>query len=183
MDCPPKEVALAPESLAEFLRTTQLFQGFSSEELASVLPLMAVVQVAPDEVIFEEGDVGNAWYVVRTGAVAVRKRMPRGPEHDLAVLEPGESFGELSLLDDSPRLATVVACTTAELVCLPRHHFRRLVAGGGPAATRLLLTMAEVVCARQRELTHVLADMVDDPGLESDELHNALSVIWRTPAA
>lgn len=177
------EVPLADESLATFLRSTPLFRSFSAEELAPMLHHMAVVQVDADEVVFEEGDIGNAWYVVRAGTLAVRKRMRNGPDHDMAVLEPGESFGEMSLLDDSPRLATVVACTPAELVCLPRTGFARIVDSRSPAAMRLILTMAAVVCARHRELTHVLSDMIDEPGLESDVVSGAFAAMWRTPAA
>ena len=132
------------EDLAGFLSNTPLFRTLTAEEVATVLPHLEVQIVEAEDPVFLEGDAGDAWYVVRYGEVVVRKTMPNGPEHDLAVLEAGECFGEMALIDDSPRLAAVYANTDAELVRFPRLAFQGIVADGGHVASKILLAMAAV---------------------------------------
>lgn len=171
------------DDLARFLAQTPLFSTLTEADLAAVLPGLVSLRVDTDDVIFEEGDIGNAWYVVRSGEVVVRKRMANGPDHDLALLDPGECFGEMSLLDDSPRLASVLATRPSELIAFPRDAFQRVVDEGGPLSSRLLRAMAGVLCARQRELTHILSDLVDDPDELTDPARRALLALWRAPVA
>ena len=73
-----------------------------------------------------EGELGDRLFIVFRGAVAVRKRQADG-ERELARLAPGDFFGEMSLFDDEPRLATVAAVDEVEVLVLDRDHFHSLV--------------------------------------------------------
>jgi NADH dehydrogenase len=81
----------------------------------------------PDEVIFREGDRGDRLYVVVDGEVAVVQDTPRG-ETVLRTLGPGESFGEIALLRESPRTATVKSRTGVNVLTVDRDAFNALFA-------------------------------------------------------
>ncbi|HEV7665587.1 MAG TPA: cyclic nucleotide-binding domain-containing protein, partial [Chloroflexota bacterium] len=100
-----------------------LFAGLSSAELDLLLARLIPVSVAADQVVIQQGESGERFYVVRSGAVEV--------ERDgtvLARLGPGEAFGEIALLLDVPRTATVSAAEASELLALEAHDFRDLLA-------------------------------------------------------
>jgi CRP-like cAMP-binding protein len=101
----------------ELLRQVPFFQRLTEnglEELARRARQRAVLE---DEVIFREGDRGNSLYLIARGAVRISMTQP---ERVLAVLGPGEFFGEIALLSARPRTATATAATPAHLVELRR---------------------------------------------------------------
>jgi NADH dehydrogenase len=82
----------------------------------------------PDEVIFREGDRGDRLYVVVDGEVAVVQETPGGAETVLRTLGPGESFGEIALIRESPRSATVKSRTGVNVLTVDRDAFNALFA-------------------------------------------------------
>jgi NADH dehydrogenase len=80
----------------------------------------------PDEVICREGDRGDCVYVVAEGEVAVTREMPEGGAAVLRTLGRGESFGEIALVKDSPRTATVKSLTPVDLLTVDREAFHAL---------------------------------------------------------
>lgn len=108
------------------LRDFSLFAELTSSELAIVASLLHMREYLADEVIFDEGDVGQALYLILDGEVAIcRQGQPDGG--CLARLGAGEFFGELGLLDDSVRTAQVRAASTCELAVLFREDFAGLM--------------------------------------------------------
>jgi CRP-like cAMP-binding protein len=99
--------------------------------------------VAPGTEIIREGDVGDRFYILAQGHVAVRQG-----DRDMGELGGGDSFGEIALLRDVPRTATVTARDDVELYALDRSHF--LEAVGGHAAGR---AAAEAVAAERLAAT------------------------------
>ena len=97
--------------------------------------------------------------------------MPSGPAHELGLLGPGEMFGEMSR---APRMASATAETNARLARLGRESFEARRDAGEPVATRLLRAMAGALCARQRELTWLLQELVDFDE-EEDSTERALT--------
>jgi cAMP-dependent protein kinase regulator len=94
-----------------------------SDEIADLLEQGQWVQFAPGEVLMEQGQSGDAFYAIRTGQV----RVIRDGE-TVATLGPGSYVGEIALLFDIPRTATVVAHTPVRAYRLEREGFDRLVA-------------------------------------------------------
>jgi NADH dehydrogenase len=80
----------------------------------------------PDEVICREGDRGDCVYVVAEGEVAVTRERPEGGAAVLRTLGRGESFGEIALVKDSPRTATVKSLTAVDLLTVDREAFHAL---------------------------------------------------------
>jgi CRP-like cAMP-binding protein len=98
-----------PALVREILRSVPLFQELSPAELELIVALGRVVAYPKDMTLFKEGDRGEALYVVIEGAVRIVKSIPQSWDGTMAFLERGGCFGEMALVDDFPRSATVVA--------------------------------------------------------------------------
>lgn len=115
------EFAPALQSLSE-LRELSCFSSLEPDELSELLERGEWINVAPGEAIVEEGELGDAFYGLRSGQVDVYQ----DGEH-LRSLGPGSYFGEVALLLDMPRTATVVARTPVRAYRLDREGFDRLI--------------------------------------------------------
>ena len=82
--------------------------------------------VAPGTVIFRQGDLGDKFYLIRTGRVRVF-REDGGLETELSVLRAGDDFGEMALFMDEPRSATVAALEGTRLMVLSKEQFQRIL--------------------------------------------------------
>src|SRR5438067_13284086 len=88
-------------------------------------------------VLFREGDRGQTMYVIRTGKVNISKRISDS-EITLAVLGPGEFFGEMALLENLPRSAGATVVDDAQLIEIEQEHFEMLIRKSGEIAVRML---------------------------------------------
>ncbi len=113
-----------------------------------------------NEVVFKEGDPGDALHVIARGHVAIRVSTPRGERVTLTVLGPGEAFGELSLLSEgSTRSATAAAVEGADTFSLYRREFDE-IRHGNPGVERLLV---DALAARVGRLTGHLVEALHEP--------------------
>jgi CRP/FNR family transcriptional regulator/CRP/FNR family cyclic AMP-dependent transcriptional regulator len=114
------------------------------------------------ETIFHKGDPGTGLYVLTEGQVKIVLPSEAGEEALLAVLEPGDFFGELALFDGQPRSATVVAVTRAETLLLPRDDFLGFVTRNAEVAVALFAVLSR----RLRATDELIEDAVflDVPG-------------------
>jgi len=158
------------DQLVTFLSQTDLARKLDPEEIRVLVPYLEVRHSKEGSCIIREGASGDAWYVVMDGEVSVTKNLVHGPPHTLSHLGVGECFGELALIDGSPRLASIHAVTDVDLVRLPSASFNRLVDENPGLAVKLVLALGSVVAQRQRELTYILTDLmeVDEPEAEPD---------------
>ena len=123
----------------EFLATVPLFKGLDAAELGRFAELLREKSYPKGSVILFEDDPGDALFVVREGRVKVVLVAEDGREVILGLLGIGEHFGELSLIDDQPRSAHVIAMEESALLVLRRDDFRRRVEQS-PAVAWSLLT-------------------------------------------
>lgn len=128
------------------LKLVKIFEDFTEPEVLEFLRLARRQDVAADDIILREGGPGDDAYIVIAGTLRVLKARD-GVEEHLATLEPGDSFGELALLDADPRSATVVAETAGTLLRFNRHglalHHLLLI--------KVLVNIGKVLAARLRE--------------------------------
>jgi CRP-like cAMP-binding protein len=116
------------ESFAiESLRGCALFEGCDPPVLAGVARRLRRRRFRRGEVIFHQGDPGDALHVVASGAVKIVLPSTEGEEAIIATLRMGDFFGELAILDGAPRSATAVALEHAETLALPRDVFHDLL--------------------------------------------------------
>jgi CRP-like cAMP-binding protein len=146
----------------EVLRQAPLFSGLD-EESASVLETsMASSSLKRGDVLFNEGDDGSQLYIVTEGKVKLGRSSADGRENLLAILGPGQMFGELSFFDPGPRSATATAVTDVELKSLSHEALSPVLATHSDVALALLHQLA----GRLRRTNEVVGDLVfsDVPG-------------------
>jgi len=111
------------------LATTPLFAGLPQRVLEALVEELTLVHLEEGQVLFHEGDPGDALYVVGEGEVAVQAEGP--PRVELSRMGPGSFLGEVALMTDQPRSATVTATTSSELLRIDRHVLARVLASHG----------------------------------------------------
>ncbi len=153
---------LTLESIISFLLDTPMFSGLAPFELAEIVHIMQIQRVRDGHAVFGEGDLGDAWYVVHEGTVQVSKERLLGPSQELARLGPKSCFGEMALIDGSPRSAGVRAVGDATLFRFSKADFDQLLEDDNLAAYKLVREMAKVLSVRQRSVTQKLSDVVSD---------------------
>ena len=97
-----------------------LFHGIDDDELTRIAQTMSRRRFRRDEVIFHEGDPGDSLHIVVEGRVKITRESAEGEEAIVAVLSPGDSFGELVLLDAAPRSATATTMEATETLTMTR---------------------------------------------------------------
>lgn len=95
--------------LAEMIRGIPLFSGLSREDIAKIMGKMEEMSYGAGLKIFSQGDQGDAFYLIQSGAVQVVLENPEGKSETMAVLGPQDWFGEMALLSGEPRSATILA--------------------------------------------------------------------------
>jgi CRP-like cAMP-binding protein len=132
--------------LAQALRKVQLFEGLADEDVVRLHQLAETVELAPGQVLFEEGKKGDAFYVVLRGRVELVKRGRDGAEQKLAVAREGEAFGEMALLNQTPRSATARALEAVRLLEISRDAFNSLL-GADSFSVRMLRGISKALWA------------------------------------
>ncbi|OQA33356.1 MAG: Cyclic nucleotide-gated potassium channel [Betaproteobacteria bacterium ADurb.Bin341] len=131
------------------LSGTSLFSGLSRVELKTLEGFTHTRHYLPGEIIFDQGEEGQALYIVISGRVLICH--PGEVESPIAELGPGSFFGELALLDDTPRSAQARAGTETELAALFRGDFERLMETHARIASRIALQLARNLGQRLRQ--------------------------------
>jgi CRP-like cAMP-binding protein len=149
-------------SVDDTLMQAPLFAALDAEAAAALRASMVERRAPKGTVIFAEGEAGDRMYVVVEGKVKLGHTSADGRESLLAVLGPGEIFGELSLFDPGPRTATATALTETRVLGLGHESLRPWLAGRPEVAEALLAALAR----RLRRTNDALADLVfsDVPG-------------------
>lgn len=109
------------------LRGSALFEGVDEAALGEIARQLRQRRFRRNDIIFHEGDPGDALHIVGSGAVKIMLSSSDGEEAIIATLRSGDFFGELALLDGAPRSATAVAIEASETWSLPRAAFHELL--------------------------------------------------------
>jgi uncharacterized membrane protein len=132
----------------DLLSNIPLFAKLSPPEITELSGLLKEQRVAAQQPVFWVGDEGSDFYIVQVGRVAIVHPDEVGHEVRLAVLGPGDFFGDISLLDGGPRTATVRADGDAILLTLSRHDFLEFVKRNPSSSIHILTVLGQ----RQREM-------------------------------
>jgi CRP/FNR family transcriptional regulator, cyclic AMP receptor protein len=108
-------------------RKLSLFAELDDRELASIAGVAKTRRYNKDDVIFHADESGDVFCVIREGKVKITMISPEGKEIILSMMGPGDFFGEMALLDDEPRSATVVAMEPLEVVTIWRTDFLEIM--------------------------------------------------------
>lgn len=129
------------------MKAIPLFAGLNAEQLLPIAEIAVTRQFTAGETIFEEGSVGDELYLITAGQVEIL----RGAK-TVASLGVGECFGEMALLDRSPRSATARAALDTTVLATPQEDFQELL----NLYPMLARQIAEVLGQRLRAATEAL---------------------------
>ena len=149
----PPVITAESVPLAKRPRLPDLFRGLPARERAALLEKAASCQFAAGEVLFREGEPTGGVYYLREGLVQVTTRAPDGRDVVLALLEAGDTVGELSALDEGLRTATATAVAPTVAHFVSRDVFLAGLSVSPKACMRLLRLLAGRLRATDRRLT------------------------------
>jgi CRP-like cAMP-binding protein len=142
------------KDLATRLSRVGLFQGLTKEQLESVLRISRTQEFERNAVIFEEGDCGEELYLILTGKVRISRRLSTVREEALAVLEEGQAFGEMSVIEDTlVRSATARVHEACTLLVLKKEPFQQVLRNDRDLAHAILWNVVKLLSARLRATT------------------------------
>ncbi len=138
------------------VRQAPLFVGLDEDAASALLGMITELSLARGELLFREGDLDHRLFVIDTGKVKLGRGASDGRENLLAVLGPGEMFGELSWFDPGPRTSSATAVSPTTLAMLDHDDLRLWMADRPHVAAHLLQALAR----RLRRTNSVIADLV-----------------------
>jgi CRP/FNR family transcriptional regulator, cyclic AMP receptor protein len=147
---------------AELLKEVPLFELLDDHERAELAGQLDEVHFGAGDVIFNYGDPGDAIYVIRSGEVEVFFKNDTGERIVLEVATRGDFFGELSLLDNGYRSASVVALQDTDALRLDRDDLRKFILLRPEAAMDLLAAMGRRTRATVEKLRHTASRNVNE---------------------
>jgi len=163
------------------LKHIAVLQAMDGEALTRLAAALEEKEYADGQAIFAEGDPGDSMYFILKGCVRIEKRaQAAGALHKtLTVLEAGDYFGEMALLDQKPRSAAAVAADDTTVVRLSKAAFDQMQRSGGAAGMSVLFAMIRTSSERIRRLSAqvVVYDEVGKAIGEARDLQTLLDVI------
>lgn len=145
------ETRMSAAEVVQLLSTTKFFGGLSS------IYLKRIAEIGREEVypmahaIFQEGDIGDKFFLIIEGAVRISRMVPGMGEEALAVLRPGAYFGEMALIDDFPRSAHAIVHERCRLFVLAKEDLEDLLFVDRDMAYELLWNFVRTLSGRLRE--------------------------------
>ncbi len=140
---------------AAHLRQVPIFCMLEPKHLTILAEMTHLQHYRKGQMIFYRGDPGNAMYVLVAGSVKLTLPSETGSEVLVAVLRPGEHFGELAALDGRPRYVTAVAAEATEVLAIYREKLLDFLREHAEASLQVSLSLS----LRLRHITELLADM------------------------
>ena len=119
---------MAPTVSPAVLRTVPLFASFPEEQLRMLATVVSRRSASRGSIIIAAGDPTDSLYIILSGRFKVMMSDAEGKEVSLSILSAGEFFGEMGLIDDAPRSASVVAIEACELLAINRRDFKKCLA-------------------------------------------------------
>jgi len=135
----------------DVLSQVYLFRELTPGEMERLLSISKEKKVKKNEVVFREGDIGDAFYLIVTGGVRISTFVPGVGEEALTILREGEYFGEMALIDDAPRSASAIANDDTMLLYIGKDDFRKLLERQTDIAYKLLWIFTKTLSARLRK--------------------------------
>ena len=140
----------------EQLKKVELFAGLKLKALELIAQVASEESHALGTKIFQHGDAGDKLYLILEGRVRISREVPGMGEEALAVLGPGQVFGEMALLDESPRSADARVHERCRLLAIPKDGFDDLLFLHKDLAYEVLWSMVRMLVGRLRETTNKL---------------------------
>jgi len=136
--------------VADFLRKVTLFQDLDDRSINAIANAVVEQSYSPGQIIMREGDSGVGAFIIRSGRVEVLQKRG-GSDVKLAEMGPGDFIGEMALLDEFPRSATVRAIEPTTVLGLTRWHFRGILESHPQIALGILPVLTKRIRAAEKQ--------------------------------
>lgn len=151
------------EVITGFLTHFPFFDRLNNDELVVIAENIELVEMNQGQLLFKEGDRGDTVYFVVEGELEVIKETVSGREVGIdrvviATLSRGRSIGEMSVIDKTPRSATVKACTEATLISLTLESFEKICEEHPKIGIKILKGISRLLSMNMRKTSSRLAD-------------------------
>ena len=146
----------------DVLRRAPLFASLDDQAFAALTEELTEVDLSRGSTLFHEGDPGDQLYFIIAGKIKLGRTAPDGRESLVAIMGPGELFGEMALFDPSPRSTSATAVSETRLAGLKHENLKKVIERSPDVSAQLLQALAR----RLRRTNESLADLVfsDVPG-------------------
>jgi CRP/FNR family transcriptional regulator, cyclic AMP receptor protein len=148
-------------SAEDILRSVPAFTHLSVRELKEVAEICHYRDYRAGETVFAQGDPGLGMYIVQEGDVRIVMNDREGRPRELSVLSVGDFFGEMGLIDESPRSATALCRTDCRLIGFFRPDLFELIDKDPRLGIKIVLKLAEIVAERLRNAQRLSEDYAD----------------------
>lgn len=162
------------ESKIVFLRRVPIFGGVDDESILKVASITSEKSYSKKNIVFHEGDYGDALYIIKAGRIKIAKVALDGREKTLTILKGGDFFGEMAIFDDMPRSATAESMDNdVRLLSISKNDFERLIIENPSIAIRIMKDLTR----RIRQVNEQVQDLAfkDVHGRVASTLFNLLS--------
>jgi CRP-like cAMP-binding protein len=163
-------------TIEEVLSKVPAFANLAPRELKEVAAIVHKREYRSGEPVFYQGDPGLGMYIVKDGEVSIVIQGKDGNERELAIFGDGDFFGELALLDESPRSANAVCKTECTLIGFFRPDLFELIEKNTTLGIKIVLKLAEIVAQRLRhtdkELSKVKSQLERLQAQEERDFHD-----------
>lgn len=144
------------DTVAAVLKRIPVFDRLDTRELLQIEKILHEREYRPEERIFLQGDPGLGMYIIIGGDVEI---VSEPGHHLLTVLHEGEFFGELALLDESPRTATAVAQSPCRLLCLVQSDLYDLIDRNPRLGVKILVQLARTIGERLKKTNEYVYEL------------------------
>ena len=134
------------------LKNVPLFSALSEEELDLLAQARQIRSYPANATVINDGDTTNALYIINKGKVKVCIANEQGREVVIAQLDEGEHFGEMSLIDEKPRSASIITRTACEISLIQKDEFQRMLASNPELSLTVMRGLSERLRLADRKI-------------------------------
>lgn len=140
-----------------------IFRDMTIDERQELLGLLVSQSFAKGKIILKEGDKNQSLWILVHGRCEVVKSAKKGDERQLAILEPGAVFGEMSFFESAPHSASIRALTEVEVLQLSREQYERLRQAQSATACKIASSVISVIAQRLRRMDEWTCGLLEHP--------------------
>lgn len=152
------------EDIFSLLKNVPIFTDLKPRELAEIEKILHRRNYKKGEAVIHKGDPGLGMYIVVKGSVEIVDEEKKADQRTLAKLDEGSFFGDIALLDESPRSASAIATADSDIIGFFRPDFLDLLSRKPKLGIKILFALARTVGERLRRTNELLARLQEGKG-------------------
>lgn len=149
------------DRIYDIIDTIELFEDFERAEIRLLTQFMTAYRVAAGVEIIREGDPGDFMILIIEGEVDVFKNDKAGMRKRIAIIGPGKTLGEMSMIDGEPRFSSCISATPTTFSMITRDNLTRIIAEQPMLGAKILMELVVMLSQRLRQTSAKLVNFLD----------------------